>query len=49
MDDSRTPKRPEQKVGVYDSRKGFGGLSPAVIAAIVVAILIILLLWWLLA
>ena len=46
MDDSRTtkPRDPNQKVGVYDAKKGRTGMSTT---AIIAAIVIILLLWWL--
>jgi hypothetical protein len=49
MDDSRNtkPRNPEQKVGVYESRKGAKGLSTtAIVAAVIAALIIILLIWW---
>lgn len=47
MDESRTPKSrgPEQKVGVYESKKGLS--TTAIVAAVIAAIVIILLIWWL--
>jgi heme/copper-type cytochrome/quinol oxidase subunit 4 len=50
MDDSRTTKSHDsnQKVGVYDSKKGRTGMSTTtIVAAIIAAIIILLLIWWL--
>lgn len=50
MDDSRTTKShdPNQKVGVYDAKKGGTGMSTTtIVAAIIAAIIILLLIWWL--
>lgn len=47
MDESRASKSrgPEQKVGVYESKKGLS--MTTIVVAVIAAIVILLLIWWL--